>query len=266
VLPIKERLEAAALSLDVVSLGPGDGSIDALLLFKLRDLDVKIEYYYCVDISFDLLQHAVASLCQHPWLDKNIRIKAIHGDFTDLSRLSPIYNFDNTVNLFVLTGYTIGNYNEAQLVGAIRQGMQKKDLLLIDARLHDMDEWDGVRALTEREKEKIAKIHTYALNDKFAMGPIEVSTALAQDVKVRYEVSRRITVVPKAINIIFHCNNFEARLRGTSQVIRKDRLDLASTSMYSFEALSLWFSNRGFEVLWSKKIGIAGLFLLAPRQ
>jgi hypothetical protein len=51
-------------------------------------------------------------------------------------------------------------------------------------------------------------------------------------------------------------------MRFTDEVIQRDRLDLASTTFYSYGKLLNWFSTAGFQPIWNKNAGSIGLFLL----
>lgn len=263
---LAKHLNETGLPLDIVSLGPGDGSIDEAILLKFSQLKLPIDYYYCIDISFELLQHSVAELCRHPWLEKNIRIKAIYGDFTELAKLKPIYAFDETVNLFLLTGYTIGNFNEAQFLRGLREGMNDADLLLIDARLHNLHDWNGKRALSQEEKQAIIAVHAHPLNNRFSIGPLATATTIDQDITIKYDVGQQITIVPKALNVVFYCENLETRIIGSGNHFKRSRLNLAATSMYDYDELGAWFKAKGFDILWNRRTSDTGLFLLRPSR
>jgi predicted nucleotide-binding protein with TIR-like domain/histidine-specific SAM-dependent methyltransferase len=250
--------------IDLISLGPGDGEIDARLLHRLEQNDIQLDYYYCIDISFDLLQQAVAEVVRSTFLERRFRIKAIHGDFTQLERLKAIYTYDPSVNLFSMLGFTIGNYNEGNLLDALHRAMGSGDFLLMDARCHGQESWDGHTPLSAEEMSSLTRSYRHPINDRFAFGPVESATGLRSDQAVfDYEVgTKRLTVVPRALNIVTYCTNLEAEMRSNGKQVRAERLDLASTTLYSFNDLRDWLATRGFQVTWSKNVRDIGLFLL----
>jgi hypothetical protein len=249
--------------IDLISLGPGDGEIDARLLHRMQQEKLQVEYYYSVDISFDLLQFAVANVIRSDFLEHNFRIKAIHGDFTQLERLKAIYTFDQSINLFSLLGFTLGNYNEAHLLRQIRRGMNVGDYLLVDARLHGLDEPKDLGQLSKDEQQIITHGYSHKLNNHFAFGPVEMATgSRADSMTFGYDVNNRITVVPGGINVVTYCTELDTWMRTTGEQIRKERLDLAATTLYSYDSLREWLLTRGFHEVWSNKKNKVVLFLL----
>jgi hypothetical protein len=256
-------------SVDLVSLGSGDGELDAILLMKLNKM-ANLGYYYCIDISFELLQKAVARIIRDvdaQRFEKRFLIKAILGDFNQLTRLASIYTFDKSVNLFTLNGFTLGNYNEGDLLRSIRRGMGPEDLLFLDTRLHKLEEYDGSRELTDVEKQMIMSRYNNELNNRFAFGPVEVATNIShKSVSFNYEINHITTTVPKALNLVTYCSNLDVLIgnagRDTEEKFHKRRLDLASTTLYSYNSLIDWLPTRGFHLLWHKDHEDIGLFLL----
>jgi len=127
----------AGEQLDFISLGSGDGVIDKYIIHELLQND-NLNTFYPFDISFELLQKVVNEITTSPWWAQPLRIKAIHGDFMELTNYKTIFDHDNSPNLFSVLGYTFGNFNEAEFIGKIKEGMNYGDLLLIDARLHNL--------------------------------------------------------------------------------------------------------------------------------
>jgi hypothetical protein len=253
-------------AVDLISLGSGDGQIDARLLTKLTRKVANFEYYYCVDISFELLQQAVAHIVQcssEGSFSKKFRIKAIHGDFTKLKRLAPIYTFDQSVNIFTLTGNTLGNYNEADLLKVIREGMETNDFLFLDARLHTLNDWDSDQEFSESEKQILVGAYNNSLNNQFAFGPVERATNTTyKDIQFGYEINTMITTVPKAINIITYCTGIDMAVKSYGEAFKGKRLNLAATTLYSYNPLEKWLRTKGFDLLWHKADRNTGLFLL----
>ena len=237
---------------DFVSLGPGDGALDVLLLSQLQKL-VAIAHYYPIDLSVELLQAAVNKVVnQGAWFDKRFKIKAIHGDFNQLARYKPIFAFDPAPNLISIIGYTFGNHDESDLIGKLREGMDEGDLLLFDARLRS-DPHDPGSKLTKDQMSEITHNYSHGLNNRFAFGPVEaVTTAETAALDFKYEVTTKNTSVPGALNIVTYIENLNTKFRRSRQRLNKRRLDLASTTLYEEKQLTSWVARKGFSVLWTK--------------
>lgn len=256
-------------NIDFVSLGPGDGEIDKNIIYEFLNQDI-LNYYYCIDISFELLQKAVSTITSSNYLKNKIKLKAIHGDFSYLNKYKPIYAFDKFRNIFSFIGFTFGNYQEAQILGKIKEGMNIGDYLLIDARLHQLGKFSDI---TEFEKNRNTLCENYhlALNYKFALSPLELSTDLVYDeVKDEFgiDVNQTITSVPHSINLITYLklnDNKKIKLRYTNKVVKNKKLSLASTTLYDYDSLKNWFETRGFSVVWQIQSNKIGLFLLVKK-
>ena len=257
--------------IDLVSLGPGDGIIDRALVHGLQ-ARAYFRNYYPFDISFDLLQRSVAEVANTPWLfppqGRKFGIKAIHGDFTELKRYRPIYGFDPSVNLFALVGYSLGNYNEAELLSKLGEGMNPGDYLLADARLHGIEGFRPQKKLGRDDKDKVLVNYRHSSNTRFAFGPVETATLIdARQVAISLDVTTSVTAVPHAVNIVTYCTNLATRFRHDYSALRRDRLNLALTTQYSYEALVEWLENRDLDLIWKTRVGRTGLFLLRkPNQ
>lgn len=265
-IEIDALIEFEERNVNLVSLGSGDGEIDVVILSKLSRRIPKFQYYYCVDISFELLQKAVAKVIKQAESQnfaKRFNVKAIHGDFTELRRLAPIYTYDESINLFTLNGSTFGNYNEVELLQAIREGMEFNDLLFFDVRLHRLNDWDGKSQLADDQKQEVIVGYDNELNNRFAFGPVEYATNLSfSDLKFGYGVHRQVTSVPKAINVVTFCKDISLRLRRDNKMLQLKRLDLAVTTLYSYENLVDWLPAKGFKLVWSKADTNLAMFLL----
>lgn len=247
--------------IDLISLGPGDGKIDRFILRELQRQS-KLINYYPLDISFDLLQKATSQILNTPFLPKTFRVKAIHGDFLELIRYFPIYGYDNSINFFSLLGYTLGNYNEGELIGKVKEGMLKGDFLLIDSRLHNFGPIGKLKA-----EEKAMIRNNYQQTNRFSFGAVEsVTIADFRDASFDYAVSKEYTVVPNAVNLVTYCTNLHTKFRHNYKTLKRERLNLSLTTLYSFDDLSEWFEDRGFNIVWKKKVKDTGLFLLTKTE
>lgn len=261
-IEIVEATKLEGQRVDLVSLGPGDGALDLVLLAAFQKR-ATLAHYYPLDLSIELLQTAVSNVVKAgAWFKKNFRIKAIHGDFTSLVRYKPIYCFDPAVNFISLIGYTFGNHNEAELLGKLREGMDPGDYLLIDARLHQEGMYRGQRPSKE-EIVEITRSYSHGLNNSFAFGPVEATTVAEHAATVfKYEVNGRYTAVPKALNIITYVENLQTKFRSNGRKLNKRRLDLTVTTIYDDNSLSNWLIERGFDLVWRRKENRTAFYLL----
>ncbi|MCH7903480.1 MAG: L-histidine N(alpha)-methyltransferase [Armatimonadetes bacterium] len=131
--------------MDYVSLGPGDGEKDALMLEGLyrRLGSSRTCTYYPVDFSYHLVRWTLAYLETHmvggsigDWYTHKVDKRPFLCDFLQLPDSD--HGFWNTgwPKLFALLGSTLGNFAELKLLRAIAHAMSENDWLLIDAELH----------------------------------------------------------------------------------------------------------------------------------
>ena len=251
--------------LSVVSLGPGDGALDEMMLRAL-DASLVVEEYLGLDFSFELLRRATHRLAHARGWRRAFPIRAVCGDFrgVDASSLSTPARVSR---LFSLTGFTLGNYDENALLTQISRLMRPGDYLLLDARLHPLGAWPETRVLSDAERR--ATVDGYDLRSvrEFVFGPVEVATlATARDVRFRFDISRALTAVPNALNVVIACEGLDTTMRLTGAPVRRDRLDLAVTTRYHAPDLHAWIGSLGFATVWQKDVSGVALFLLRRDQ
>jgi len=246
-------------SLSLVSLGPGDGDIDIKILRHLEE-GFDVPSYCCMDFSFELLRYAVARVSKAEELKNDFRIQAIWGDF---AVSNGILNREECPRLFALTGFTLGNYNEADLLGNINQLMTGHDFLLVDAHLHNLKDCSSQYPDLEQEMTQMLSGYSQEETNRFVFGPVEaITTASSSDVIFDRKVNRDMTSVPNALNVTISCKDLRTRMRFANGLIERDHLDLATTTFYSYEDLRKWFPIAGFDCVWQKQEGSVALFLL----
>ena len=175
-----------------------------------------------------------------------------------------LHNEQADTQVFALTGFTLGNYDEASLLQDISRLMQPGDYLFLDARLHDFGELpadlSGFRAANG------AAFQSYDLASvrRFVFGPVEVATmATADQVRIDFDITRSLTGVPDALNLLIYCAELDTTLRLTGEPVRRDRLDLAVTTTYHLPSLARWLASSGaFTPVWHEDAdGVAFLLL-----
>ena len=249
----------------VVSLGPGDGSVDERLLQGLA-AGPGVACYCGVDFSFELLRRAVRRISTAEGLDDDFAIRAVCADFTGPGVRGIPEPDGASPRLFTLTGFTLGNYRESDLLESIGDRMRPADHLLLDARLHgfaplppDLSGLAGRAGLCE----------SYDLPSvrRFVFGPAEVATlATADDVRIAIAVDRSVTVVPEAINLLIHCTGLDTSMRLTGAPVRRQRLDLAVTTRYHRSALQDWLGSVGFDLAWGEQADDVAFLLLRKQE
>jgi SAM-dependent methyltransferase len=248
----------------VTSLGPGDGSLDARVLEAIED-SVGVASYRALDFSMDLLKRAVNRISGRHG-GASFPVEAICGDFTDLEGLRPAPVPPGTAHLFMLTGLTLGNYPEDRLLGRIGESlMAPGDYLVLDARDHGMGPGTEEADLTPDRRAAMTRSYDLDPVRRFVLGPVEVATTVAWDaVEIGYDITRGLTRVPGAWNVVIHTRKLEAAMRLTGEIVHRERLDLAVTTLYDPASLRDWFPSAGFRVVWAD-VGSGTAFFLLRR-
>lgn len=243
-------------AVNLVSLGPGDGEVDIRLLRRLRS-DLGIASYRCVDFSFELLEYAVRRIVASGAVD-GLPVRALCANFLGFDG-SAVHGDD--VDLLLLTGYTIGNYDEARLLAGIERWMRPGDFLLLDGRLHG---FLGIEAgLSSEQRSVLVRGYDNPASNRFAFGPAEtVTTARACDVAFEYRIGRFVTTVPGALNVVTGCAGLEARMRLTGETVAREHLDLGSATVYDFESLRDWLAASPLRLRFASRHDDTGIFLL----
>lgn len=257
----KLGVEVSARRLVFCSLGPGDGSVDEHMLLALAPSFDGLSYVG-LDSSFDLLRYAARRLSTAPELPDDLSITAVCGDFTGVRAL-PVPRAPGSVRLFALTGFTLGNYPEPALLAGIEALMEEGDYLFLDARLHPFGPLPEDLGTFGRARGDLLASYDLESVRRFVFGPVEVATtAVVSDVRFGYELSRRLTAVPNALNLVLHCTGLDTTLRLTGERVRRERLDLAVTTSYHLPDLAAWLAGFGLATIWQGTADGMAFFLL----
>ena len=135
---IAERIHAelGTASVDYISLGPGDGVKDQMILRwfidSLGGSDSGL-YYYPVDTNFRMLATAALEVARIPRSLKKVRIKATIADFEGIGTLRPVYQYRSAPKVFVLLGNILGNSSDDRgLLGRLFRVMHEGDVLIVE--------------------------------------------------------------------------------------------------------------------------------------
>ena len=87
--------------------------------------------------------------------------------------------------------------------------------------------------------------------------------ATADQVRIDFDITRSLTGVPDALNLLIYCAELDTTLRLTGEPVRRDRLDLAVTTTYHLPSLARWLASSGaFTQVWHEDAdGVAFLLL-----
>jgi len=251
--------------LELWSLGPGDGSVDERLLEGLAG-GWDVSSYVGLDFSFELLRRSVSRIANAPGLPRDLAVRALCGDFTDLGSVDAAPRDPEAVRLFALTGFTLGNYSETDLLRNIGRLMAEGDYLFLDVRLHDLGPLPGDPAAPPPDEDGTRARYDLDSVRRFVLGPLEVATTVEpSSVSVAFDRVRGLTVVPNALNLVIYCTGLDATMRLTGERVRRDRVDLAVTTSYHLPDLAAWLQGSGFTTVWHGRAGEVGFFLLRRR-
>jgi uncharacterized SAM-dependent methyltransferase len=125
---LKDKLESFG-AINVVDLGCGDGKKAEFIINKLGK---KFKVRYCpIDISGYMVEKAIETLSKSK-VDEIIEFQYNISDFENLENLTPLLSKGTfKKSLFLLLGYTLGNFEIHELLYAIRSSMNRGDVLMI---------------------------------------------------------------------------------------------------------------------------------------
>jgi hypothetical protein len=146
---ILDHIDAKVLSSgpDVISLGPGNGRKDRVLLKALLqrlDNSTGDFYYYPVDINVAMLATAVREIRREELITRSVKVKAAIADYEqDLRALAPMYQFRSAPNIFLFLGNSLGNFeNETDMLLQLQHAMLPGDFALIEVATANSKEID----------------------------------------------------------------------------------------------------------------------------
>jgi hypothetical protein len=146
-------------ALDVISLGPGNGSKDRRFLHALAgDTGAKGIFYYPFDASSSMVATAMGTVGRDSTLS-GIEVKAILADFDSLPEFRKLYQRRRGPNVFMLLGNTLGNLPDE------RRFLEQ---------VHDHAMFAGdIFVLEVRNQTNAGLLGDDASNKKFDFGPLE---------------------------------------------------------------------------------------------
>lgn len=121
---------------DFISLGPGNGQKDAVLLteFLRRAEPPRYTYYYPYDVSGGLLLEALRTIRAKELPLEKLRVKAIEADVAYLGEFKKVFDFREEPNVYSLLGGLDDTANETELLTSLHKLMSPRDCLLLEVR------------------------------------------------------------------------------------------------------------------------------------
>ena len=239
----------------VVSLGPGDGRLDAAVIESLH-ATTSLVSFVGVDASRHLLELASSRLAASTAAQEGVPFDLIHGDFFELSPKELPPTARGVSRLFVLLGLTFGNYREGGLLSDIADLLGTDDLLLLDARLHEFGADVDPLCLSAAQRATLLATYDREKARRFSFAPVEAHTmSSSEDVTFQCEIGRQYTDVPGALNIVTYCEHLTTAMRGSGTPVQLPRLDLSVTSAYDGPRLLAWLGSQGLDVIAGEASG-----------
>jgi hypothetical protein len=229
-------------SLDIISLGSGDGQKDRVLLTELNKKISEI-VYYPLDISDTLIVECIKNVHDGAFDYAGMKTKAIIGDFIDLQVLRSVYEDRPSPNVFSVLGNTFGNTDEAQIVEALQNSMYPGDFILIEINC-DTSEIGSTRSFVTNEATL-----------RYSCIPLEM---LGVDIDIG-----EVTVREEDLSI-FQCARSSATIYGEIEVDKKPvpEVPLAYNHRYPIDDFGKEFAeNLAVEILLAERYGNAAVLL-----
>jgi Histidine-specific methyltransferase, SAM-dependent/Predicted nucleotide-binding protein containing TIR-like domain len=226
-------------SVDLISLGSGDGQKDRLLLTALRGVIPSLTYYP-LDISDALIADCIKNI-QSGYA--GMKTKAIIGDFIDLQVLRSVYEDRPSPNIFSILGNTFGNTDEAQIIEALQNSMYSGDFVLIEINC-DVGEVGSTNSFLENEDTL-----------RYACIPLEM---------IDQEIDLTKVIVRKEDLSVFSCAKSSATLYGEIALDGKEikEVPLAFDHRYPLDEFKQELAdNLDVEIMLTKQYGNAAVVL-----
>lgn len=190
---IREKIGQA--DFDFVSLGPGDGQKDAVLVEGWLESGASV-FYYPYDVSLPLVSRAIRTVRTETQGSKDgLHIKAVLADFKHLGTVSEVFSHRATPNVVGLLGNSLGNLRgELKFLQDLRRQMSDEDLLILEVRLKSHE--DQLPELATPQS-----LH-------FDFGPLEHYLGLTFDeAKMTFSTKRGISSIDNTDTTVVACKD-----------------------------------------------------------
>jgi uncharacterized SAM-dependent methyltransferase len=230
---------AGSKNIDYVSLGPGDGRKDVVLLRSLIQTPGPGGeiIYYPYDISVNMIAKTVGRVRE----DRAIRgglaqAKAVVGDFDSLPIFKPVYQYREGPNVISLLGNLLGNISDdfGFLKRLHDRAMFRDDLLVLEVRLRSEESRSSLRDMERND---------WHASHRFDFGPLELLGITFDADKLRYNVEPDRGTIRGSDTIV--ARYLEATVRNRTF----HDIDLSYVHRYEQQTLLREISRAGFRVV-----------------
>jgi hypothetical protein len=244
----------AGRSISLVSLGPGNGWKDELVM---AGIDSTAAYgslhYYALDTSVILATQAMTRALTNPALAAGgVQASALVARFDDLPELRPIYDAGSGVNVILMLGNTLGNL--ADETGLLRlladDAMNEGDLLLLEMTLQTPG------------TDEIASLGELDLIRRFNFEPLASLGLQLVPEQLTYTIAPDRSTVPGTLSIVANYRDFVVDGQQIASA------DLAYVHRYIDEAIPRTLADVGLRPCGSPWFGPSrrSMLVLARRE
>lgn len=229
---LKENIDEA---IDFISLGPGSGEKDKIIISNLINPKY-VHWYYPIDISSHLLFQTLKKITSE-FDDRKLKVKGIRANFKSLERLKFVYQYTNHLNIFLLLGNTLGNYQESDLLNTIRNSMYKDDLLILE--LNKID-----------QENNSSNKYNNPNYQKFILEPLKSIGITPKSNQLKFEsFDNNASSIENAIriNANYYLNQDDKKLIGNEY----DKITITHSTKYDYQKLIEYLSSMNFEIIYS---------------
>lgn len=244
---VKAILDRANSSeVDFISLGPGNGRKDAILLdeFCRRARNNSFVYYYPYDISGGMLLEAVRSVANKGLPTAKLRLKAIEADVQQLPTFRSVFDYRPEPNVFSLLGGLNITNSEVSLLKSIRSMLSPVDTFILEVRKFNPGE--TAAAMGQRD-----------LNVRLDVSPLRYVGAEFDVEKLEYVESERPSEIPNTKTVVGRL----PEIRFDGRVYRD--VDLFPIDYYDVGQLEAKLGLMNFNIVLKFATNHSVLFVLA---
>ncbi len=177
--------------IDFISLGPGNGQKDAVLLdeFCKNARENAFVYYYPYDISGGMLLEATRTVINKKLPISKFKLKAIEADFQQLATFLAVFDYRSEPNVFSLLGGLSYIGGEVAILKLIRSVMGTRDTFLLEVR--KANSMGIPAAMGQRE-----------LNIQLDVSALRYIGAIFDSAQIEYVESERPSDIPETITFV----------------------------------------------------------------
>jgi hypothetical protein len=220
---------------DFISLGPGNGRKDAVILSELvhRAGPLKYTYYYPYDVSGGLLLDAMRNILARDLPLEKLRVKAIEADVQVLPEFKRVFDYRTEPNIYSLLGGLANITSEVDLLTLLRRLMNPEDCLLLEVR--------------KKADPRIKGLGKTDLNRRWDLAALRYVGADVDPALVQYDDVPSTSTIPNTRTVAALVSSLELDQHTFNDV------SLFTVHYYDRDALTKVLEDVGFEVLLTEE-------------